>query len=145
MAGCRKKYIILIFFLLGLLFLATVVALCMGQYKISASNTLLILFSNIFKCRSAWTDTMYRVVMYNRLPRVISAIAVGASLSLAGAAYQGFQKPSGKPRFAWRIERSLCGSGYINYIRTGACRKYNACIYRWTRCGFYDDYISCTD
>lgn len=116
MAGCRKKYIILIFFLLGLLFLATVVALCMGQYKISASNTLLILFSNIFKCRSAWTDTMYRVVMYNRLPRVISAIAVGASLSLAGAAYQGvFRNPLVSPDLLG-VSNGACVGAAISII-----------------------------
>ena len=116
MAGCRKKYIILIFFLLGLLFLATVVALCMGQYKISASNTLLILFSNIFKCISAWTDTMYRVVMYNRLPRVISAIAVGASLSLAGAAYQGvFRNPLVSPDLLG-VSNGACVGAAISII-----------------------------
>ena len=72
MAGSRKKYAVLILSLFGLLFLATVVALCMGQYKISASNVISILFSDIFKYDGSWTDTMYRVVRFSCLFRVIA-------------------------------------------------------------------------
>lgn len=116
MTGSRKKYTVLILGLLGLLFLATVVALCIGQYKISATNVISILFSDIFKYEGSWTDTMYRVVMYSRLPRVIAAIAVGASLSLAGASYQGvFRNPLVSPDLLG-VSNGACVGAAISII-----------------------------
>lgn len=116
MTGSRKKYTILILGLLELLFLETFIALCMGQYKISASSVISILVSNVFKNEGPWTDTMYRVVMYSRLPRVIAAITVGASLSLAGAAYQGvFRNPLVSPDLLG-VSNGACVGAAISII-----------------------------
>lgn len=116
MTGSKKKYTVLILGLLGLLFLATVAALCMGQYKISASNVISILVSDVFKNEVSWTDTMYRVVMYSRLPRVIAAITVGASLSLAGASYQGvFRNPLVSPDLLG-VSNGACVGAAISII-----------------------------
>lgn len=116
MTGSRKKYTVLIVSLFGLLFLATIIALCMGQYQISATNVISILFSDVFKYEGSWTDTMYRVVMYSRLPRVIAAIAVGASLSLAGASYQGvFRNPLVSPDLLG-VSNGACVGAAISII-----------------------------
>ncbi len=98
MTQSKRKYTVFILSLVALLFVSAVLALCIGQYKISIKNVISILFSDIFNYEGSWTDAMYRVVMYNRLPRVIAAIAVGAALSLAGASYQGvFRNPLVSP------------------------------------------------
>ena len=90
MTATNRRYRDLILTLFLLLFASVLLALCMGQYRISAGNV----FSILLGRSGEWTETMYRVVMYSRLPRVIAAVAVGASLALAGAAYQGvFRNP----------------------------------------------------
>lgn len=92
------KYRAFVILLLGLLMMTAVAALCMGQYEIAPKHVLSILVSGVIPHEAEWTDTMYRVVMYSRLPRVIAAIAVGAALALAGAAYQGvFRNPLVSP------------------------------------------------
>lgn len=76
----------------------SVVSLCMGQYGVSVKQVLSILLGHIVPIEPSWTDTMYKVVMINRLPRVVAAIVVGAALALAGAAYQGvFRNPLVSP------------------------------------------------
>ena len=98
MAESRKKYTVFLMVLSVLLFLAAVVALCIGQYRVAGKDVISILFSSIFGYEGTWNETMYRVVIFSRLPRVIAAIAVGASLSIAGASYQGvFRNPLVSP------------------------------------------------
>lgn len=84
--------------LMAALLCMAVYALCSGVYHVSASNVVSILLSHIFTLEQTWTDTMYRVVMYSRFPRVIAAIMVGMALSLAGSGYQGvFRNPLVSP------------------------------------------------
>lgn len=81
-----------------LLCITVFVSMCLGQYHVSAKQVASILLSLTFPVHQSWTETMYRVVLYNRLPRIIAAILVGGSLSLAGAAYQGvFRNPLVSP------------------------------------------------
>ncbi len=84
--------------LLVLLAVAAVYSLCHGVYSIPVRQTFRILISRAIPLEKTWTDTMYRVILYNRLPRVLGAMGVGAALSLAGAAYQGiFRNPLVSP------------------------------------------------
>lgn len=81
-----------------LLFFLIMLSLCRGAYDVPAIQTLRIVFSHFFSLEETWTTTMYRVVMFSRLPRIIAAIAVGLSLSIAGSAYQGiFRNPLVSP------------------------------------------------
>ena len=92
-----KHGVLMVILIIGLL-LAAIVSLCMGQYEISVSDVVSIVLSNVLPVGGNWTDTMYRVVMYSRFPRIVAAIAVGGALSLAGAAYQGaFRNPLVSP------------------------------------------------
>ncbi len=81
-----------------LLLFLIILSLCKGAYDIPAKQTLRIILGHFFSFEETWTTTMYRVVMYSRLPRIIAAMAVGLSLSLAGSAYQGiFRNPLVSP------------------------------------------------
>lgn len=94
----KHKYCLFLTILAAVLLLVSVASLCIGQYEISAKNVISILLSGIFPETEAFDDTMFRVVMYSRLPRVIAALLVGASLALAGSAYQGvFRNPLVSP------------------------------------------------
>lgn len=98
MLNSKKRFSIFIIALIVLLLLTASMALCIGQYEVSIGNVVSILLNRLFGVSGNWTDTMYRVVMYSRLPRIIAAIAVGASLALAGASYQGvFRNPLVSP------------------------------------------------
>ena len=96
----RKKIpyrLLMVLLFLGLIFVS-LTALCMGQYQVSGKNVISILLSHVLPLERVWTDTMYRVVMYSRLPRIIAAIVVGGALALAGASYQGvFRNPLVSP------------------------------------------------
>ena len=83
--------------LLGLLVILVVgalVALCVGQYSLGISDCVRILLSSIFNVETTWSPVDENVIFFLRLPRICAVILVGASLSMAGAAYQGvFQNP----------------------------------------------------
>lgn len=94
----KFAYIALLISLLLLLFITIIISICAGQYSIRPINVMSILLSNIFPITVSWTETMYRIVMLHRFPRIIAAIAVGGALSLAGASYQGvFRNPLVSP------------------------------------------------
>lgn len=94
----KHKYRFFSVILIITLLMVSVASLCIGQYKIPAKSVLLILLNRIFPVTEVWNDTMFRVVMYSRLPRVAAALLVGGALALAGSAYQGvFRNPLVSP------------------------------------------------
>lgn len=112
----KMKHGVLMAILIAGLLLAAIVSLCMGQYEVSASDVVSIVFSNVIPVDGDWTDTMYRVVMYSRFPRIIAAIAVGGALSLAGAAYQGvFRNPLVSPDLLG-VSNGACVGAAISII-----------------------------
>lgn len=97
MAG-KMHYRLLISVLILVLMLAIVIALSTGQYNVSFRNVLRILLGFVFPIEKTWDDTMYRVVIYSRLPRIVAAVLVGGALALAGSSYQGvFRNPLVSP------------------------------------------------
>lgn len=119
-----KHGVLMVILIIGLL-LAAIVSLCMGQYEISVTDVVSIVLSNVLPVGGNWTDTMYRVVMYSRFPRIVAAIAVGGALSLAGAAYQGaFRNPLVSPDLLGVSHGAcvgaaisiICGLGYIGNV-----------------------------
>ena len=85
--------------LLGVLLVGTVlVSLALGRYPIGPADALELLASRVapgFGDFSAQQETLFFNV---RLPRILLVILVGASLSAAGAAFQGiFQNPLVSP------------------------------------------------
>jgi iron complex transport system permease protein len=82
--------------LLILLVALTILSLGLGIYHIPPSDVVDILVSNILG--HAQDTIPNHVVMTIRLPRIAAAILVGASLSLAGGAFQGlFRNPLVSP------------------------------------------------
>lgn len=95
-----RKYIILLWSLLILIIIAGMLSLCFGRFsRIELLNIPKILLHSIFPwIEKTWTSTDEVVVMNLRLPRVISALVVGASLASSGASYQAlFSNPVASP------------------------------------------------
>lgn len=115
MKSKMKHGVLMVILIIGLL-LAAIVSLCMGQYEVSVSDVVSIVLSNVLPVGGNWTDTMYRVVMYSRFPRIVAAIAVGGALSLAGAAYQGaFRNPLVSPDLLG-VSHGACVGAAISII-----------------------------
>lgn len=84
--------------LAALMLVVGFVALCVGRYSVPFDTAMQILASNFMDVDQTWTANQYTVIMNIRLPRAIAAMLIGASLALAGAAYQGvFQNPLVSP------------------------------------------------
>jgi iron complex transport system permease protein len=87
-----------LFALYGVLVLGMLLVLfwsiTVGRYPIPLSNVLSILASHVADVKSTWNSTERVVVEVVRLPRVLTAGAAGAGLSLCGAVLQGiFRNP----------------------------------------------------
>lgn len=85
--------------LVGLLCLigGLLAAFMVGRFSISISGMIQLL-SDIWQGRSLPGDPIATIVINIRGPRIIGAIVIGASLAMAGAAYQGlFRNPLVSP------------------------------------------------
>jgi iron complex transport system permease protein len=70
----------------------------LGRYPVSPSDVVRILASHVFPIDHTWKATLETVVINIRLPRILAAMLVGASLALAGASFQGlFRNPLVSP------------------------------------------------
>jgi len=79
---------------LGLAF----VSLFLGRYPISPGTMVRVLASRIVPMTPDWPETVETVIFNIRVPRVLLAMLVGASLAVSGAAFQGmFQNPLVSP------------------------------------------------
>lgn len=88
----RAKKMLLMAFLILLLVIMIIIAAVMGTVNVPLKSFLAI-FKNI-ETGEIYSD----VLLYIRLPRVILAAAVGASLGTAGAVFQGlFRNPMADP------------------------------------------------
>lgn len=93
----KQKYYypyIFLFLLIGIFLFSFAI----GRYPVPIRLLLKVLFSKILPITKTWSDTIETVVFQIRLPRIIGAMLVGASLSVAGAVYQGmFKNPLVSP------------------------------------------------
>lgn len=84
--------------LLSLPILLFLVSFALGRYPISPNQLITVLVAKLVNLDHTWPDTIDTVIFQVRLPRIIAAMLVGASLSTAGAAYQGmFRNPLVSP------------------------------------------------
>ena len=82
----------------GLLVFFVLCSFFWGRYPVPPKALFGILFGRIFPLEPFWTTAQEVTVINIRMPRIILALMVGASLSLAGASYQGvFQNPMAAP------------------------------------------------
>jgi len=86
--------------LISLPFVFFFISLFLGRLLIDPLTVIKILAQNLLfiPIEQTWTDTAETVVMRIRMPRAIMAGAVGAGLSISGAAFQGmFHNPLVSP------------------------------------------------
>ena len=80
------------------LLLAILGSFALGRYPVGLRELGGIFLSRIVSIEPFWSDAQAAAVWNVRLPRILLAVLVGASLSAAGAAYQGvFQNPIAAP------------------------------------------------
>lgn len=80
--------------------LAMLGALCIGRYPLPVHDILRFLGTSLglADMPAAEYETLYNLIVRIRLPRVLAAVLVGASLATAGAAFQGvFRNPLVSP------------------------------------------------
>lgn len=76
---------------LALLAATLVAGVALGTVHVPIADTIAIIGHRLFNWPAAvtWPDSAQTIVLELRLPRVLTAMAVGAALSLAGVTYQG--------------------------------------------------------
>ncbi len=93
----KKERLILIFIIISYILLFFF-SFTIGQYPISFSDSVKVLFSRIFPIERVWNETFDVVIFQSRLPRIIAAMLVGGALSIGGASFQGiFHNPLVEP------------------------------------------------
>ena len=108
-----------------------VVSFAMGRFSIAPGQLCRILLSRIIDLKPTWTDYEQTVVWNIRLPRVLTAMLVGAALSAAGAAYQGlFRNPLVSPD----VLGASAGAGFgaalaITFSATAVMVQINAFLF----------------
>jgi len=75
-----------------------IISLSLGRYKIDPIIVSKAILGKVFPLKQTIDDTVKTVIFDIRLPRVLAALLIGASLSQSGAAYQGiFDNPLVSP------------------------------------------------
>lgn len=76
-----------------LLFGVAMLSLCIGRYPISSKELIACFFND-----GAFDENLKIILLNIRIPRIIGAVALGGSLAIAGATYQGmFRNPMVSP------------------------------------------------
>jgi iron complex transport system permease protein len=84
--------------LLTVLILLFIVSFALGRYPVSPLDVVRVLVSQVISIDHTWPSTIDTVVMEIRLPRILAAVLIGASLALAGTSFQGlFRNPLVSP------------------------------------------------
>lgn len=92
---------------------AVLLALCVGRYPLAASEVLRFLGALLgtVGMPAKEYDTLFNLIVRIRLPRVLAAVLVGASLATAGAAFQGvFRNPLVSPGLLGVLAGAAFGS-----------------------------------
>jgi iron complex transport system permease protein len=92
------REVVVISALLLCLVIACCIALMIGRYHIDIVNIIKILYSRILWAKQTGSPAECLVILNVRLPRILAAVTIGASLSAAGACYQNiFRNPMAEP------------------------------------------------
>jgi iron complex transport system permease protein len=84
--------------LIALPFLLLFVSLFVGRLEVGPGEVLRIVAAQLFPIPRSWPESVEIIIVQIRLPRALMAMAVGAGLSISGAALQGmFRNPLVSP------------------------------------------------
>jgi len=100
MRGHFKTWTITSFLFLALC-VGVIWSMCVGKYPVAPLESIQIVLNHLLGIQGhSYEEMAERVVIGLRLPRIIAAIIVGASLAVSGATYQGiFKNPLVSPDF----------------------------------------------
>lgn len=116
-AAQRRRYGLLITGLLIFLFTAVLLSFWVGYYPLSPSQVVTAFLSR-FGYEGEILPQAVTIFWNIRLPRILSAVFIGASLSTAGAALSGNVPQSfSLPRHLGSLLRSQSGSRFCNPFR----------------------------
>lgn len=94
----RDNYTIKLLILIAAFVVVFLASFFLGRYRINPFTAIKIIAGRVLPIQRTWTAAQESVVINIRLPRIIAAALIGASLSVAGAAYQGmFRNPMVSP------------------------------------------------
>jgi iron complex transport system permease protein len=87
------------------------ISFSIGRYPVSIPQALTILFSRLFNFSvvKTWPSTVETVLFKVRIPRILCALMIGASLAGSGATYQGIFK---NPMVSPDILGAAAGAGF---------------------------------
>ncbi len=106
--------------LLALPVLAFLLSFPVGRYAIAPGDLITVLLARILPLEHTLPSTLDTVVFQVRLPRIAAAMLVGASLSTAGAAYQGmFKNPLVSPDILGATAGAAFGAALGIYFNFG--------------------------
>lgn len=104
-----------------ILVITVFVSFMLGRYAVHPFDVMKILMSQIFPIEQTWEATYETVVMSVRVPRVLAALAVGGSLAVAGATYQGlFRNPMVSPDLLGASAGASVGACLMMLLSLGA-------------------------
>lgn len=84
--------------LAGILVFLFIISFALGRYPVLPLDVIKVLVSQVIPMDPTWSGTIETVVMQIRLPRILAAVLIGASLALAGVSFQGlFRNPLVSP------------------------------------------------
>ena len=86
-AAARRRYAIVLLAMLAVLILATLLSFWIGYYPLSPGDVVRAFLAR-FGVDSQMDPNAVTIFWNIRLPRILSAVFIGASLSVAGASYQ---------------------------------------------------------
>ncbi len=90
----ETRFVMTFVCLLIALILMSIVSISSGRYSIPFMDVVKILLNPIFNFDATWNEQASSIIYTLRLPRVLAAILIGASLSISGASYQSvFKNP----------------------------------------------------
>ncbi len=92
----KTTYLMIVIAILPIV--AILISLTIGRYSISLPQFFDVVSSKVFRHDIAQSNTIETVLFNVRAPRILSALMVGAALSVSGATYQGlFKNPMVSP------------------------------------------------
>jgi iron complex transport system permease protein len=94
----RLNWVSAITLLAGILVFLFIISFALGRYPVSPLDVIKVLISRVIPMDHTWSSTIETVVLQIRLPRILAAVMIGASLALAGVSFQGlFRNPLVSP------------------------------------------------
>lgn len=119
----QKQYLHLIMGLIVLLMCVVFVSFYMGRFsRVDLAKIPLILLDQIIPLSNpTWTTIEERVIISLRLPRIIAAVIVGASLAVSGVSFQLlFYNPVASPDTLGVTSSASCGAVLAILLGLGA-------------------------